>query len=314
MQLTKLMALDATQMGTQTCAALLGDRATAKLVNMVPSRNKADVYSKVAEAMRVKLRSMKAAECPGIKEIYRKHPDELFHRNVWKRPTMTILYGATSTTYANHLREDVEDATGVALTTEEARFLGKMTEGVLVEVLPAAVLLMRSLTGIVSTVVETTGKPFVFTTATGTEFTAGKYKNRVLEELGLQAGLNIKIQIVTPDLNVRASAKSAAAQFIQSFDAVIAGEIQDEMFRRGIPLLSVFDSWAVMEHHVEDLIDVSRAAYIKHLANNPLQSFYDEARSRYQFLWKSEYNDLFLPRGDYRIEDELPKCTHFIGL
>ena len=145
MKTTKLIALDATQMGTQTCAALLGDRETAKLVNMVPSRNKADVYSRVAETMRKTIKSMKTAECPTVKNLYRNHADDFFHRSVWKRPTMPILYGATPTTYANHLKEDVLKATGVQLENDEAQFLGKLTEKVLVEVLPAAVLLMRSL-------------------------------------------------------------------------------------------------------------------------------------------------------------------------
>ena len=202
MQLTKLIALDATQMGTQTCAALLGDRETAKLVNMVPSKTKADVYSRVSQAMRVRLTAMSTDECPAVKQLFHEHADELFHRNIWKRPTMTILYGATYMTYTTHLREDIEAATGVKLEHAEAKFLGKMTEEVLVEVLPAAVLLMRSLTGIVSAVVEITGDPFVFTTATGTVFEAGKYKASLLRNLGRNAGLSIHIPTLTTELNV----------------------------------------------------------------------------------------------------------------
>ena len=312
MKVTKLIALDATQMGTQTCAALLGDRDTAKLVNMVPSRNKADVYSKVAQAMQKKIKSMKTDECPAVKMLYKKHAAEFFHRNVWKRPTMTILYGATSVTYATHLKEDVAKATGVELSSEDAQFLGKMTEGVLQEVLPAAVLLMRSLTGIVSTVVKATNQPFVFTTATGSVFSASKYKNRNLTHIGQSSGFDLTLKFETPEMNIRATAKSAAAQFIQSFDAVIAGEIQQQMADRGIPLLSVFDSWAVPQGYDDVLVDVTRKAYIKHLTGNPLKKFYDEAKARYPLLWK--HPQLFLEQGDYRIEDELHKCTHFIGL
>ena len=312
MQVTKLIALDATQMGTQTCAALLGDRETAKLVNMVPSRNKADVYSRVAETIRARLQSMKATECFAVKELYRKHATEFFHRNVWKRPTMTILYGATPTTYANHLKEDVFKATGVELSNEDAQFLGKLTEEVLVSVLPAAVLLMRSLTGIVRTVIEDTNKPFIFTTATGSIFEAAKYKNISYRRLGLGAGMELEIKDSLPDLNIKATAKSAAAQFIQSFDAVIAGEIQERMIDRGIPLLSVFDSWAVPVGYSEDLIDETRKAYIKHLSNDPLKQFYDEAKRNYPVLWK--HPKLFLERKDYRIKEDLINCHHFIGL
>ena len=312
MQVTKLIALDATQMGTQTCAALLGDRETAKLVNMVPSTTKADVYSKVAKAMRARIVSMKLADCPAVKRLYQEHDEEFFHRDVWKRPTMTILYGATSTTYTNHLKEDVEKATGVELSHEDASFLGKMTEEVLVEVLPAAVLLMRSLTGIVSTVVQRTNEPFVYTTATGTVFSAAKYKTKTSQNLGRRCGFNIFIKVPTDRINVKATAKSAAAQFIQSFDAAIAGEIQQQMADRGVPLLSVFDSWALPVGYSDLLVEVSREAYIKHLSNNPLQSFYDEALTRYPFL--SMHPKLFLKRGDYRVEKELPKCKHFIGL
>ena len=312
MQVTKLIALDATQMGTQTCAALLGDRETAKLVNMIPSRNKADVYSRVAETMRKTIKSMKTAECPAVKNLYRNHADEFFHRSVWKRPTMTILYGATPTTYANHLKEDVFKATGIKLENHEAQFLGRLTEQVLVKVLPAAVLLMRSLTGIVKTVVTTTNKPFIFTTATGTTFKAAKYKTSTYRRLGLSCGMELEIKYDTPELNVKATSKSAAAQFIQSFDAVIAGEIQQTMMDRGIPLLSVFDSWAVPLGYSEDLIEVTRDAYVKHLSNDPLKRFYDEAKHNYPFLWK--HPKLFLERKEYRIERELINCNHFIGL
>ena len=312
MKVTKLIALDATQMGTQTCAALLGDRDTAKLVNMVPSNKKADVYSKVAEAMRKTIKSMKTDECPTVKMLYKKHSEDFFNRNVWKRPTMTILYGATSTTYANHLKEDVLKATGVSLSTEEAAFLGKVTEGVLKEVLPAAVLLMQSLTGIVSTVVKRTNKPFVFTTATGSVFEAGKYKNKTMRDIGKSSGFDLYMKNETNELNVKATAKSAAAQFIQSFDAVIAGEIQQQMADRGVTVLSVFDSWAVPQGYDDVLIDVTRDAYIKHLSGNPLKKFYDEAKKRYPFLWK--HPELFLEQGDYRVEDELHKCTHYVGL
>ena len=314
MQPTNLIALDSTQMGTQTCAALLGDRATAKLVNMVPSKNKADVYSRVANVMRMRLKSMKTEECPAVKMLYRNHSNEFFHRSVWKRPTMTILYGATYMTYTNHLQEDVKTATGVKLTNEEAKFLGKLTEEVLVEVLPAAVLLMRSLTGIVSTVISTTGQPFIFTTATGAVFKAGKYKNALAKSLGRSAGFDLKIPYETNNLNVKASAKSAAAQFIQSFDAVIAADIQRGMCARGVPVLSVFDSWSVPYGYTQTLLEVAREAYIKHLSNNPLYSFYNESKARYQFLWKQEHSHLFLSRGEYSIEKELPKCSHFIGI
>lgn len=312
MEPVKLISLDATQMGTQTCAALLGDRATAKLVNMVPLKNKADVYSKVAMAMKARLKSMKTEDCPTIKKLYLNNAKQLFHRSVWKRPTMTILYGATRTTYANHLREDIEVATGVKLSTSEARFIGGITEEVLTEVLPAAVLLMQSLTGVVKTVVRHTDKPFIFTTATGAVFKAAKYKSSTYHKLGVTSGFGLDIKVETGDINVKATAKSAAAQLIQSFDAVIAGEIQCEMDRLNIPVLSVFDSWSVPVGYTSTLIEVARAAYIKHLAEDPLKSFYDEAKARYPILWK--HPKLFLKRGNYDIKSELPKCKHFIGL
>ena len=97
MKTTKLIALDATQMGTQTCAALLGDRPTAELVNMVPLRYKADVYSKVALAMKARIQSMKIEDCPAVKDLYFNHADDFFHRNVWKRPTMTRSMVGSST-------------------------------------------------------------------------------------------------------------------------------------------------------------------------------------------------------------------------
>ena len=312
MQVTKLIALDATQMGTQTCAALLGDRETAKLVNMVPCEAKADVYSQVATVMKETLATTNLTKVPAISDLYINHGNKLFNRNVWKRPTMTILYGATYMTYTNHLQEDIEKATGIKLSNPDAQFLGKMTEKVLVKVLPAAVLLMRSLTGIVSTVVSSTNKPFIFTTATGSEFEAVKYKTKLSRDLGRQAGFNIGIKVDTKNINVKATAKSAAAQYIQSFDAVIAGSIQTQMAEKGIPLLSVFDSWAVPMGYTEALVDVSRSAYIEHLSNKPLQKFYNEAKNRYPILWK--HPELFLEMGDYRVEDELPKCKHFIGL
>ena len=128
----------------------------------------------------------------------------------------------------------------------------------------------------------------------------------------MTSGFDIYVKLETKDINVRATAKSAAAQFIQSFDAVIAGEIQQQMAERGIPALSVFDSWAVPQGYDDVLVDITRDAYIKHLSGNPLKKFYDEAKTRYPILWK--HPDLFLEQGNYKVEDELHKCTHFIGL
>lgn len=299
-------------MGTQTAAALLGDLTTAKLVNMVEASKKADVYSTIAKVVEKAVKTMPKKDCPELKEFYYKNKNSMFARDVFKRPTMTVLYGAEVQTFKDQLVEDLLEVTGDKLSSDASFKLATMTMKALEEVIPAPISLMRSLTGIVRKVVGIYNVPFEFTTATGSKFKAAKYKSKNYEKIGAAFGGNLKIKADTKVLNPGATAKSAAAQLIQSFDAAIAGEIQEEMDKLGIPCLSVFDSWSVPADKSDVLLKVARKAYVNKLSGNPLKTFYDEVLSNYPLL--SEFPELFLEVGDYDIEKELKKAKLFIGL
>ena len=307
---SSLRALDATQMGTQTAAALLGDTATAKLVNMYPADKKSDVYATVASVMQVKLNALPNSSA--LKQLAVEHSTALFNRSVWKSPTMTILYGATPQTFADQLVEAVKAATGVKLNKSNALKLGHLTYEALKEVLPAAIKLMESLTGIVKAVVSVTNEPFQFTTATGSVFSAYKPKTKVVNRVGQSFGFHSQLEFTTDEVNPGATAKSAAAQYIQSFDAAISMAIQSKMSAMGIPVMCVFDSWSVPSDKTEVLVAVAREAYIEVLSGDPLQAFYDEALANYP--WLAEQPELFLTKGDYNVAEQLPKCNMFIGL
>ena len=108
------------------------------------------------------------------------------------------------------------------------------------------------------------------------------------------------------------TAKSAAAQYIQSFDAAIAGEIQKQLSSRAVPVLSVFDSWSVPADKSDVLLEVARDAYVKFLGGNHLLTFYENALSRHSFL--SDHPELFLSLGHYDIKKELINSKLFICL
>ena len=306
------IAYDATQMGTQTAAALLGDMPTAKLVNMVEAPKKADVYSTIAKVVEASVKAMPKSESPELKEFYYANKAVMFDRNVFKKPTMTVLYGAGVKTFEGQLIADLKEVTGDKLSPKAAIMLAKLTMEALKEVIPAPIELMKSLTGIVKQVIKVTGQPFVFTTAMGTKFKAGKYKEMKFDRLGSVFGYEMQIEYKTDVLDPNSSAKSAAAQFIQSFDAAIAGEIQQGMSEAGVPCLSVFDSWSVPADQSKLLLKVAKQAYVKHLSGNPLQAFYDEALENYPFL--ADKPELFLAVGDYDVAKELKKAKLFIGL
>ena len=309
--MTNYIAYDATQMGTQTAAALLRDRTTAKLVNMVEAAKKADVYSTIGKVV---LRKLTTTSHPELKRYFLRHKDTMLNRSVWKRPTMTVLYGATVTTFRVQLSEDLTEITGERPCNKTASELATVTYAALKEVLPAPIALMGSLTGIVKAAVTATNLPFSFTTATNTTFEAAKYKEVGVRNPGAVFGFSktSRITYIGDTIAPGPTAKSVAAQFIQSFDAVISKQIQRGCVDGGIPVLSVFDSWSVPAEHSAQLLEIARDAYINNLSFNYLQRFYDEALATYPFL--SDEPELFLELGDYDISKELVAANMFIGL
>ena len=205
-QFTGLMvATDATCSGLQILAGLARDKATAHLVNVLPSPHPQDAYKVVAEAA--------TPECP---ERLRPFMD----RKKTKRVVMTIPYNAKPFSNRGYIRDAFKDE-GIELTKEELTDVVKAVRGAMEQIVPGPMKVMRWIEKEVAAAIKRGADHLEWVTPSGFVVHQRLMKKNVVR-LKLQLMGNCEIYVATGDkdeVDINHHKNATSPNLIHSLDA-----------------------------------------------------------------------------------------------
>ena len=205
-QFTGLMvACDATCSGLQILAGLARDKATAHLVNVLPSTQPQDAYKVVAEAAK--------PTCP---ERLRPFMD----RKKTKRVVMTIPYNAKPFSNRSYIRDAFKEE-GLELTKEELTEVVQAVRGAMEQIVPGPMKVMRWIEKEVAAAIKRGSKHLEWVTPSGFVVHQRLMKKNVVR-LKLQLMGNCEIHVATGDkdeVDINHHKNATSPNLIHSLDA-----------------------------------------------------------------------------------------------
>ena len=245
------VACDATCSGLQILAGLARDKATAQLVNVLPSERPQDAYRVVAVHAR--------AECP---ESIRKVMD----RKVVKRTVMTIPYNAKPYSNRSYIRDALNEK-GVEISKEDLTQTVIAVRNAMKIVVPGALAVMNWIEKEVSNALKRGVDKLTWTTPSGFIVNQKIMKKKV-EQLDLQLLGRCRINVATSDtdeVDKNRHKAATAPNLIHSLDASLLHLAVDRFDK---PIALIHDSVLCRATDMSLLSALVRETYMKLFAKH----------------------------------------------
>ena len=219
------IAIDATCSGMQVLAGLARDASTAKLVNVLPSKEPQDAYKVIAEQAK-----------PDVPESIRPHMD----RKVTKRTVMTIPYNAKPFSNRGYIREALKEK-GIEIEKEDLTATVNAVRKAMDVIVPGPMKVMKWIEKEVGNAIDRGDQEIQWCTPSGFVVTQRLMKPQV-ETIELQLLGRCQIKVATEEGNKvdKSHHKNATApNLIHSLDASL---LHLSAIRFNAPLALIHDS------------------------------------------------------------------------
>ena len=335
----RIAAADAVTSGIQIISALLDDHTISKLVKLVDSDIKGDLYLHFADETN-KVLQKRAADGDevarsilGNKELWAKK------RKAFKRPTMIIPYGSGAKNIGETIADDLASE-GIFLDSAEAAYLGKLIDTEITQIVPAL--------GVFKSIVKKlTADLFTPTTVKG-DYEGGTKQVFAATKptFRLEEGFPFQLDYPTYDLNrevthfggeqaqlyrrtrsefVSPERKSKAetalmAKLVHFLDATLLHRVAKEMKAQGIHQKSfVHDQFATHPNNVDDMLGIIRKVMKQMFGGKNsegtrmLEKIISEATDQDGNLLYDvrEFNELLNQRGQLDIDETIDTARPF---
>jgi DNA-directed RNA polymerase len=240
-----MVATDATCSGLQILAGLARDRATAQLVNVLPSPHPQDAYKVVAEAAR--------PHCP-------ERLQALMDRKKVKRVVMTIPYNAKPLSNRGYIREAFKDD-GVELTKDELTEVVAAVRGAMNDIVPGPMKVMKWIEQEVGAAIKRGATHLEWITPSGFVVHQRLMKKQV-ETLKLQLLGDCKMKVATGDtdeVDLNHHKNATSPNLIHSLDASL---LHLSVLRFDAPIALIHDSVLCRATDMGQLSAVVRDVYM----------------------------------------------------
>ena len=252
------IAVDATCSGLQILAGLARDKATARLVNVLPGEQPQDAYKVVAEAAKPKLPEKLAA---------------LLDRKVTKRTVMTIPYNATKHSNRQYIRDALKDK-DAEFTPDELTLIVNAVREAMEEVVPGPMRVMQWIKDEVSNAFKREGtEQLQWRTPSGFHVVQKRNKcSTVRVVLQILGRCNIRCADgYTDQIDINAHRSSTAPNLIHSLDASL---LHLAFLEFDAPFTCIHDSVLCRATDMRKLNRVVRETYQELFSNhNALKDF-----------------------------------------
>lgn len=275
--------------GLQWFAGILLDEVSGELVNLTNNKTFKDIYGKVAEEVN---KYIDRNEWSDEELVWVKMWKEWgIDRSLCKRPTMTLAYNSKFYGWVDQLRKEVketiakgkkEDVFGEAKFSDAPRFLAKILEIVMPNVVVAAFKAMQYIEASIETILKQPNTDGNFLHWMSPSNFPVYQKYQVKKRLRVQSRLNKKILETTLSedgvvVNIKKHMNATPPNFIHSCDAAHLDITVDKCFNAGIKNLSfVHDEFATTANHVGELDMLIRQGFTEINNDSLLAKFIDD--------------------------------------
>jgi len=252
------VATDATCSGIQILAGMARDKATAAMVNVLPSEKPQDVYKLIAEK-----------SLPNIPEKVRPHWD----RKCTKRTVMTIPYNAKPFSNRSYIREALKEK-GVEIDKDELTEIVKAVRGAMEIVVPGPMRVMRWIEKEVTKAIKNGSTQLVWKTPSGFRVTQRLMKkNTKTIELKLLGRCRVKVANGEKGVDLAHHKNATAPNLIHSLDASL---LHISATKFNAPIALIHDSVLCRATDMSTLSHIVRDTYMHLFAEHDvLQDFAD---------------------------------------
>jgi DNA-directed RNA polymerase len=273
--------MDGSCNGLQHLAAMGRDVTGARATNVLPSEDRRDIYTEVADIISARV----------VEDAGRGNPIAalwlgMVNRKVVKRAVMTTPYGVTSRGIREQLMEDGREGRKEFmahipnhLRPEAADYLRDCLEPAIEQQVPAAKQIMSWLQNVSHTLAQS-GIPFVWETPTG-NIIKQSYFDLTAREIETLAG-RLRLYKETPEAGLRKRKQklAAAPNVIHSFDAAHLCRTVNACHALGIrDFAMIHDSFATHAADADVMSHVLRREFADIYRENWLQRIEDYVRS-----------------------------------
>jgi len=273
------VALDGSCNGLQHFSAMLRDEVGGTAVNLVPRERPSDIYSVVAEVAK----QICAEETDPEKVQFAKDLLEsgLISRKVAKRPTMTLVYGATKFGMKDQVHEVVKEWVKSGKVAWErdgwghSAYLGE----VIWEALSRVVVKSREAMDFLQEAAKLAAKeglPINWTTPTGMPIQQAYMKNKATRVKTTLMGKQVFLTLnsFTKELDTRRQAQGIAPNWVHSLDASHLQRTVNMCVEHGITHFAlVHDSYGTHAANAAKLGEILRDAFLQIHAEDVLGEF-----------------------------------------
>jgi DNA-directed RNA polymerase, mitochondrial len=264
--------------GLQNFSAMLRDPIGGESTNLIPSDRPRDIYAKVAETA-----SVIVAKDAASGEVNANYWLGKVDRQMAKRPTMTLPYGATKYGFKDQLRTELKDRKHKAggkpyILGDEflcAKYLGTVMEQALAQVVVKAREAMEWLQE-VAAIASSEGLPVHWYTPSGLyvwqEYTRNDSKRIDMVVCGQR--ITFVLSMRGDKINAQKQAQSIAPNFVHSLDAAHLQRTVERCHAEGIRSFAmIHDSYGTTAGNATALHAILRETFVEQYSGNVLADF-----------------------------------------
>ena len=262
--------LDHTSSGVQIAAALARDAGTASIVNINGGDAKSDLYTEVFQTANRGFESIGS--------------DVRLNRADVKRAVISVIYGGTHSTIYGSFKA----ATGLGFDGNEDLY--RIFKTAIDDRLSGVVTIQRYFEHVAQSVHKAGHDAIEIRVANGALFRVpfrtgeGAVDKFDVKYISAKGAERITLEALPFDngrINVRGTAKTLVAGFIQSFDAEILARVQQRLAEAGIRFLSKHDAYLIDSSRHNDLTEIVKGVFFETFSDDHIEALRLDVQNRY---------------------------------
>lgn len=298
--------MDGSCNGPQHMAAMSRDIKAGAKVCLVPSDKPNDLYSEVAEVVKVQVQKDMVEGNPCAKEVHGR-----VDRKLVKRNTMTYNYGATLSTFRKQLDAELKGKADFQVPKHlVSNYLAIVNRDAIEQLLPGMAEVKKYLQNVARTVARDANRPLCWTSPIGLPVRQARWNKKRVQINTMWGSTRIQLDDYknTKNLNPGQMSNGSSPNFVHSYDASHLFFTVLECRKYGIEDFSmIHDSYGVHACDIETMNECLRRVFVTmYLDINVLDNFRREVIKDLPEAVKQSVLDIPMPDlGDLDIRQVL---------